>query len=209
MNRQRGAVLAMTLILTSLVLMLGVAAARASSHAQKTVRYERDRHLAFVAAELALADAERDIAGVGSSSPGRQSLFATAPLGLSEKCGAGADDLGLCRARAETQAPQWQTVDLAGDLSQTVSVGTYTGTRCAMGLAPPPRYLIEFVQAVADGKLYRVTAIGFGERDGVNEVLQSLYYQASEQGGSAGIPPGRISWREIANWPELHRSAAN
>lgn len=222
MSRQRGAVLATTLILALLVLMLGVAAARASSHAQKSSRFLREHQAAFAAAEAALADAERDVAGSNPGSPGRQSLFATAPLGFGERCGRGADDLGLCTAKAEPRAPDWQTVDLAHDDSQTVAFGAYTGARMAEGEGPlsarPPRYLIELVSppgaGTGSGSFYRVTAIGFGERDGMQVVLQSYYHRPPESpggGDAAGqgspAPSGRISWREVANWPELHRLA--
>ncbi|GAB3467353.1 hypothetical protein GCM10027321_34680 [Massilia terrae] len=220
MIRQRGAVLATTLILSLLVLMLGIAAARASSHAHKTMGYERDRSIAFAAAEAALADAERDIAGPNDGTPGRQSLFATAPLGFDERCGSGADDLGLCKSRPEPQLPKWQIIDLARDEAQTVNFGRYTGARMPAGGGRAPRYLIEFVEpagpGTASGGLYRITAIGFGERDGMQVVLQSFYHRppdkAAGQGSSppAGeIPAGRISWREVSNWRELHRLAIN
>ncbi len=204
MNREQGVALAMTLVLTALVLMLGIAAARSAGHAHKTMRYERDRHIAFASAEAALADAERDLDGSGS--PGRQSLFSTAPLGLSERCGAGADDLGLCRSKPDSQAPNWQAIDLAGDIAQTVALGTYTGAEFVQGR--PPRYLIEFIQPLAAGptgeSFFRVTAIGFGERTDMQVVLQSVYRRAPDTARS-----GRISWREIGNWRELHRIASN
>ena len=207
MRRQRGVVLATTLILTLLVLMLGIAAARVSGHAQKNVRYERDRHIAFAAAEAALADAERDIAGDGGGTAGRHSLFATAPLGLSERCGTGADDLGLCNSKPPAQAPNWQAIDLANDDTQSVSFGTFTGARLSPSAARLPRYLIEYVQpADTSSGVFRVTAVGFGERAGMHVVLQSFYHRPP---AVAGMPAGRISWREVPNWRELHRLAVN
>lgn len=219
MIRQRGAVLATTLILSLLVLMLGIAAARASSHAQQTMRYHRDHAIAFAAAEAALADAERDIAGPHDAAPGRQSLFATAPLGFDARCGSGADDLGLCRASPEPQVPHWHFIDLAGDEAQTVSFGRYTGARMPAGGVRAPRYLIEFVEqpgpGPANGSLYRITAIGFGEQGGMQVVLQSYFHRAPERTAGDGSPPaggmpnGRLSWREVANWRELHRLSIN
>lgn len=223
MKGQRGAVLATTLILSLLVLMLGIAAARVSGHAHKSMRYERDRSIAFAAAEAALSDAERDIAASDGGRPGRQSLFATAPLGLSERCGAGADDLGLCTSKPGPLVPNWQAIDLANDGTQTVSFGKFTGARMPASGLRSPRYLIEFVQppGKSDG-FYRVTAVGFGERDGMHVVLQSSYHRPPgrappsehaqvEQGSPAagGAPAGRISWREVSNWRELHRLAVN
>ena len=210
-----GAVLATTLVLMVLVLMMGLATARLASNGEKFMRVDAGRHTAFAAAEAALADAERDIAGPGSGSPGRASIFATGPSALAPHCGHGADDLGLCLASSGEQPSDWQSTDLAHDDSSTVVLGTYTGARIAtdgVGLPKrPPRYLIELLPPKANvtGTLCRVTAIGFGEQEGTQVVLQSLYHRPA-----AGIPPppndlpaGRIAWREVANWPELHKRA--
>ncbi|TQK10680.1 pilus assembly protein [Herbaspirillum sp. SJZ107] len=91
------------------------------------------------------------------------------------------------------------------------------------GPAPPPLH-----------HLYRITAIGFGTRATTQVVLQAIVRRPaaaappgngqSGQGGQAqpaaptdppapgtpagtGPPTGRISWREIPNWPELHARA--
>jgi type IV pilus assembly protein PilX len=211
-----GAVLATTLVLMMLVLMMGLAAARLASNGGKATRFDAGRQTAFAAAEAALADAERDIAGPASGAPGRESIFATGASALSPHCGRGADDLGLCLAGTGPQPPDWQVTDLAHDDSTTVVLGTFTGMRIATdgaGLPKrPPRYLIELLPANGNvsGTLYRVTAIGFGEQDGTQVVLQSFYHRPA-----AGAPPpapndipmGRLAWREVANWPELHKRA--
>ncbi|WP_413671979.1 PilX N-terminal domain-containing pilus assembly protein [Massilia cellulosiltytica] len=84
------------------------------------------------------------------------------------------------------------------------------------------------------GSFYRVTAIGFGMRTSTRVVLQSLVRLPPPAGGAGGdrghgndddeghdngnedargngdrpperrLPAGRIGWREIANWDELH-----
>jgi Tfp pilus assembly protein PilX len=98
-----------------------------------------------------------------------------------------------------------------------------------------PRYIIELAPLAgampADGAFYRITAIGFGSRDTTRVVLQSYYHKqaptsppgAPAPGATpdpsapaapvgpaapppAAVPAGRISWREIANWPELHQA---
>jgi type IV pilus assembly protein PilX len=87
------------------------------------------------------------------------------------------------------------------------------------------------------GSFYRVTAIGFGTRTSTRVVLQALVRLPPADGaggahghghaegsdtdeghaidgeGAAGppgrrLPAGRIGWREIANWDELHARAA-
>jgi type IV pilus assembly protein PilX len=214
-RRACGAVLATTLVLMVLVLMLGLAAARLAGNSEKLTRFDAGRHTAFAAAEAALADAERDIAGPSGGAPGRESILAAGPSALPPHCGHGADDLGLCLGSSGQQPPDWQATDLAHDDSTTVVFGTYTGARMptdGAGLPRrPPRYLIELLppRAGVTGTLCRVTAIGFGEQEGTQVVLQSLYHRPAAGGPPSpnDLPAGRIAWREVANWSELHKHA--
>lgn len=61
MRRERGVALLLCLLMLILVMLLGVSAAQLSLQGEKAARGERDREVAFQAAEDALADAERDI----------------------------------------------------------------------------------------------------------------------------------------------------
>jgi len=100
-----------------------------------------------------------------------------------------------------------------------------------------PGYLIEKLAPAGGAPpqiLFRLTAIGFGTRATTQVVLQAIVRRPaatpppgngqSGQGGQAqpaaptdppapgspagtGPPTGRISWREIPNWPELHARA--
>jgi Tfp pilus assembly protein PilX len=248
--RQAGVALVTALVLMLVTAMMGVAAARAAIHAGKSARYERDRQVAFAAAEAALADAERDIEGAAATAPGRAALFDAGPSGLTKGCGRGVDDLGLCRDEGGT--PQWQAADLQADAS-TAGYGSFTGALMATGggslPARAPRYVIEFLPITGappgSGRFFRITSIGFGARQGTQVVLQSFYRKpvsasgnngsgngsgtGSGSGGAEGpgnggasgghgqppvpptpasaIPAGRLAWREVANWPDLHRAA--
>jgi type IV pilus assembly protein PilX len=231
--RQAGVALVTALVIMLIVLMLGVAAARAAVQAEKSARVERDRHTAFAAAEAALADAERDIETAAATAPGRAALFDAGPAGLAKGCGRGADDLGLCRDDAGV--PQWQVADLAAGAA-TVAYGSFSGAQMATGSgslpARAPRYIIEFIAVSGapanSGRFFRITALGFGARSSTQVVLQSFYRKpaaaASGAGGAgsgegnagsgppapppaAALPAGRIGWRELANWPELHLAA--
>lgn len=237
--REPGVALVTALVFMLVVLMMGVAAARSAIHAGKSARYERDRHIAFAAAEAALVDAEGDIESAAVTSPGRASLFDAGPSALAKGCGRGMDDLGLCLD--EGGAPQWQAADLEAE-DATVGYGGFTGARMATGGATlparAPRYIIEFIHVggapPGTGRFFRITAIGFGSRKATQVVLQSFYRKAPAGGsnGSSGgsgprhrdetegrappvttpppvsaLPAGRIGWREIANWPELHQAA--
>lgn len=230
---ERGAALVTALCMMLVVLMLGVSAARAALSAGRSARIERDRHVAMAAAEAALTDAERDIEGAAGASSPRTALF-NSGAALADGCGRGADDLGLCRAARPPFAPVWQQVDLAGNAGVTVAYGSFTGAEMATGSASLParlpRYIIERLPqegaAAAAGALYRITAIGFGAVTTTRVVLQSFYRKRSAPGQGSGsengddnenenkreppaasLPAGRTSWREVANWTELHEAA--
>lgn len=163
-GRQRGVALLVCLLMLILVMLLGVSAAQLSLQGEKAARGERDREVAFQAAEDALADAERDIQ-------------------------AGGDDVA---DPACGEAPVWQRVDLsgAGDGGAcTVEYGEATGAamQTGQGFLPfkKPRYLIERAECHQPGEdasagaaasyCYRVTVIGFGAKPATEVVLQSVY----------------------------------
>nr|WP_314543645.1 pilus assembly protein [uncultured Massilia sp.] len=246
---QRGLALACVLLLLAATMVIGVAVARGAFALLASARNDGDRVTARLAAEAALLDAERDLAGAGASADAaaRAALLAQADgAGFVDGCGRGPADLGLCRAAAP---PAWHGIDLADpDADVLVPYGRYTGAvlPLAAGMLPArlPGYLIEKLAPAgadpAQGSFYRITAIGFGTRTSTQVILQSLYRapapeapvaagadeENEEEGGdedddepgagpdpprSAATPPplpaGRIGWREIANWPELHARA--
>ena len=164
MRRERGVALLLCLLMLILVMLLGVSAAQLSLQGEKAARGERDREVAFQAAEDALADAERDI---------------------QEGAGKVADP-------ACGEAPVWQRIDLsgAGDGGAcTVAYGAVTGAamQTGKGFLPfkKPRYLIERTEChqpgedaaagAASSHCYRVTVIGFGAKPATEVVLQSVF----------------------------------
>lgn len=162
-QRQRGVALLVCLLMLILVMLLGVSAAQLSLQGEKAARGERDREVAFQAAEDALADAERDIQAGGG-------------VVVSPACG---------------EAPVWQRVDLSGavDGACTVAYGAATGAvmQTGQGFLPfkKPRYLIERAECHHPGEdasaaatpsyCYRVTVIGFGAKPATEVVLQSVF----------------------------------
>jgi type IV pilus assembly protein PilX len=216
-------------------MVIGLAVVRGGFILLAAARNERDRDVAWAAAEAALRDAEHDIAGTADPPPDRAAHFG--PAGASafvDGCGRGDDDLGLCRARSP---PAWQTLDLAaGDNPALVPYGRFTGATLAIGhgMLPArlPAYVIERIAppgaTARQGSFYRITAIGFGSRTSTQVVLQSLYRLPLPNGNANGheggngdgnahgddhrpqgrqLPAGRIGWGEIANWAELHARA--
>jgi type IV pilus assembly protein PilX len=197
---QSGASLIVTLLMLLAVLMLGSSAAQMALQDERARRNERDRAIAFEAAEAALLDAELDIGHSPDPARSRSTLFsrnsaAGFPPGGSAACAAGVDNpsLGLCASPAEGGEPAWQTVDFdnrGSTTMQTVPFGRFTGQRMqtGRGYSPgePPRYVIELLvcnrageRADKPGYMYRVTAIGYGPRHDTQVVLQSVYRKES------------------------------
>lgn len=194
-RQMRGATLIMTLMLLVVVLLLGASAARIAMQGEKSARNDRDRQIAFHAAEAALLDAEMDIEHSPDPVRSRSHLFAIEAaqdlLQLNEgECGSGHGNvlLGICRQLIENALPAWQRVSLTDADSGAVSVGYghFTGQALQIGVGnlpfALPRYIIEFMpyrrpgeRAVRAGYVYRITAIGFGARLSTQVVLQSFY----------------------------------
>lgn len=190
---QQGVALLVAMLMLVAVLLIGASAARLAWQGEKAARAERDRHVAFQAAEAALADAEREI-----ESGERSALFAEGSAsGFESGCGAAGVKQGLCVRAASGVAPAWQTVDLAADEGvavRSVPYGLFTGAQMetGQGFLPfkRPRYIIERVPYHRPGEeagatpqyFYRVTAIGFGARASTEVVLQSSYRKADGGG---------------------------
>jgi Tfp pilus assembly protein PilX len=196
-----GSALVVTLCVLLAVMIVGLGASRAALNAEKSARNERDRHIAFEAAEAALVDAERDIDGGADPTSARASLFgADGALGFVDGCGRAHPNLGLCRYAPGMPAPAWQLAGLAdaGAASGATPYGTFTGAAMPVGAgvlpARAPRYIIErmpLAEAGADASapaanFYRITAIGFGTREGTQVVLQGFYRRAMPV--QAGLP---------------------
>ena len=200
-RRQAGAVLLVVLVTLVIVLLLGVSASQMALQGERAARGERDRHIAFQAAEEALMDAENDIEGNGTM-PARSALFAhDSALGFTDGCGAGlaSDTLGLCLHAATGAAPVWHSIDFADDdagSARSVPFGHFTGARMETGNGflpfKRPRYIIELVPYTKAGEdaatqrqyCYRVTAFGFGASAASQVVLQSFYRRRMAPGGT-------------------------
>jgi type IV pilus assembly protein PilX len=193
---QRGITLPVTLLLMLVALTIGASAAQMAMLGEKAARAERDRLIAFQAAEDALMDAERDING---------------GLGLPVEVPApqqpGAPDHGTAPG---APAPAWQALDLAGQGGTEFGALTGAVMETGQGTLPfrRPRYLVERLAYALPGAppgappayYYRVTVMGFGPRPGAETVLQASY--------TSPAPVRRHSWREIMDWQALHDAAS-
>lgn len=196
--RQRGIAVLICLLMLIMVMLLGVSAAQLSLQGEKAARGERDRDVAFLAAEDALSDAELDIqgggvdGGAGPAAPSaRGSAFGPdATRSFAIDCG-GAEP-GLRVRAPDGTPPVWQSVDLSGvedGGACTVAYGAYTAAQMPTGEGflpfKKPRYVIERMECRQPGEdasagaasryCYRVTVMGFGAKPATEVVLQSVF----------------------------------
>ncbi len=198
-GRQRGT-LVVSLLMLMAILMIGIAGAQVALQGSKSSRNDRDRQIAFQAAEAALTDAEMDIEASPDATKARSHVFAKDstrgfPGEGEQACNSGSRNLylGLCRRALSGATPVWQTVDFTDSDSSTMSsvpYGTFTGQRFQVGKgtlpARLPRYIIElFVYSMPGERadvvsyFYRVTAVGFGTRESTQVALQTFYRKES------------------------------
>lgn len=195
-RRQRGASLVVSLLMLVAVVLLGISATNIALQGEKSSRNERDRQIAFQAAEAALMDAELDIEN-STATNSRSTIFSKDsaegfPGDGEETCRAGIGNryLGLCnRGMSSSATPAWLKVDFS-DLGDTtvhsVPFGQFTGRafQTGAGALPErvPRYIIELMtynrlgeNAEIPSYIYRITAIGYGAHDTTYVVLQTFY----------------------------------
>jgi len=199
-RRQVGASLAVSLVILAVVSILGISAAQIAIEEDKASRSDRDRQIAFQAAEAALVDAEVDIENSPDTSRSRSHVFSKySTIGFPGedepgcRAGEGSIYLGLCRHTYKTERPAWLVANLTGEPSSAVNsvpYGTFTGKsfQVGQGTLPVklPRYVIELMADHLQGEsadqvsyFFRVTAIGFGAREETRVVLQTLYRKAN------------------------------
>lgn len=208
-KQERGAALVTMLFLMLALLMMSLSGTRAALAGARSARHERDHQVAHAAAEVALRDAERDIEGAAGPASPRTAIFTALDAdAFEQRCNGQAEKTGLCKVATGGAAPAWQAADLAGEVG--VEYGRFSGRALPTGSgslpAAAPRYLVELLPPAppASQPLFRITALGVGADAATVVVLQSYYRRA------AGTAPGRrLGWREIANWPALHRAASN
>ncbi len=181
---------AVTLLLCGTLLLMVVLIAAATLQMLLSGRQlavmQRERELAFRAAEAALRDGEAELLAAAAS-PDTQDRLGLWPA--PGRCGSG-QQAGLCRP-ALAGPPVWQPwlradaeVDAIG-----VPLGRFTGAALPADAAvqEPPRYVAEILDeapasqgapdpasALASPPRMRVTAVGFGRNRAVRALLQSV-----------------------------------
>jgi len=182
---QAGLALLACLVLLVVVALLGLSAARVAIEAELWSRNDHDRRIAFLAAEAALEDAQRDIE---EATDERGLMFADGALRFDADCGAGLNNprLGLCAGPSAWLGAD--IVEASATGASSVPYGHLTGSRMpvAGGMLPArlPRYIIEDFPLREAGasaepsdrrRIFRISAIGFGRRESTRVLLQAWY----------------------------------
>jgi type IV pilus assembly protein PilX len=174
-RNQGGASLVVALMFLIVLTMLGLVAVRSSTVQERMAGNDRDRAIAFEAAEAALRDAERDIqANISTASP------------FDAAC-----SIGLCTP-STVATPNWNGVSWAGATSRIYGVSSGAGAY-PLAVSNAPRYIIEVLpdlpagpgnalnknktSSTGGGTAYRITARGWGRRPGTQVELQSIYFK--------------------------------
>lgn len=193
-KRQQGASLIMVLIVLTVVSLLGVAGIQISMMSERGARNDRDQQIAWQAAEAALLDAQFDLDDVTTASPryniGRFPLIPadetpdmTGFTGAT--CNSAGIYVGLC-PKSLTPKAAWLNVDFTttGVGAQSAAFGQFTGRLFPSGQTgprsfQPPRYVVELIDDKYTGSnskyAYRITAMGFGPKQDIQAVVQSIY----------------------------------
>ena len=193
--------LVVVLLILLVVIVLGVGGAQIALLSERTARYDRDYLIASQAAEAALMDAEFDIRGevlvdptdptLGMQPTARSAKFNQTDFSIfASGCSNQASTRGLCLPNSDTGRPVWAEVDFLndGNSARSVEYGTFTGRTfdAGGGIRPvhSPRYVIELIDDRTPGanaavgkvaKMYRITALGFGPREDVQVVMQTVF----------------------------------
>lgn len=160
LQHQRGASLIVVLIMLSIIFVIGATSAQFAIFGERSARNDRDRQIAFQAAEAALVDAEIDIMGPNTSVSNRVCTFkAGSVIGFTDgACNTGTN-VGRCMNQ-NAPGEAWKLVKAnyasetgTGASNATVEYGQFTGRALPAGLVgsggglpvKPPRYTIEVV----------------------------------------------------------------
>lgn len=176
-QRQRGAVLAIGLLILIVMTLIGVTGMSTSGLQLKMAGNLKDWHVAFQAVEAGLRDGETDIvSGRGGGSDNGCNAVGSIP----------SDYDAICPTPPGALQSIWQTIDFK-DSASTIKYllyGAKTGATALSGVVAQPRYIIEPVTSVGPGKslrtpevgkkkTYRVTAVGYGGTTEANIMAQS------------------------------------
>ncbi len=177
-NRQKGAVLAVSLIILLVMTIIGLQGMSSTTLEERMSRNYRDSQLSFQAAETALRDAETYV---------QTTLFSMANYDASCTNGLCFNGTSSACPAVAPATPHWVGTTVWSD---STKYKVYSGT--ITGVVAKPKYIVEFrcyVQADPSqpapsstpgttsewAEMYRITALGFGATNTSRTMLQSTY----------------------------------
>lgn len=190
--QERGVALIFVLLMMSIVMAVAVVAARLTTLSERAARNDRDRQIAFQAAEAALNDAELDIIDPTTT---RGCQFGTAAIVAGSGCSSDSAMRGVCGLDAgNPDTPIYKVVnwDSTGSDQQYVTYGDFTGRSSSFQIgqaglpAALPKYIIlktaTEARLVYDGgkrvvttpHAYKVYALGYGASVETQVLLESV-----------------------------------
>lgn len=195
-THERGSSLVVTLLMIVVVASLAITGARFALSGESSSRNDRDRNLALLAAETALADGVKDVMSTKGVNRGDDFCGTATFPGTDEGCTASGADRGKCGRSSAGKAPSWLTVNWS---TAGVPVGTFTGgtfyptqsTEKSWLPVNVPRYVIEptpdwgqetidgFKAKDGTGFMFIVTAVGYATRTDIKVVLQQIVRKPS------------------------------
>lgn len=196
-NPQRGVALIVVLVLLSAVFLLAAFGARITLLGEKAARNDRDRQVAFQAAEAALNDAEIDVMGPNAATNNRVCNIHSRKVELfAEGCGNTSDTRGLCATNAPTATPLYKSIDFEDSSSSRryVKLGEYTGRDAGFSIgnsalpAQLPRYIVETIPfnipgSLPNAKAFLATGMGYGLNKQTQVMLQSVIFKPGQTPG--------------------------
>ena len=170
-QHQRGAVLAVSLVILLLMTLIGLSAMQSTSLEERMAGNTRDRNLAFQAAESGIRDAETFINGLVANPVRLENEFlAEGPL------------LDLDTLEHDYQA------DATWQAASSMAYGEAAGAAPLQGVNSQPRYFIKHLGRVRSTKemsqnsdpipltsIFRITSRGTGGTDNARVTLRSHY----------------------------------
>jgi type IV pilus assembly protein PilX len=192
---QSGLSLVVVMSMLGIILLLSVITAKVSLLGEKSARNDRDRQIAFQAAEAALSDAQLDIFGPNPAANSRCGITSDDLKGLFDSgCSSTSASRGLCTSDVGKIGTSYASVnfeDFDNSTRVPVVLGEFTGRTAnfpigSNGLsAQLPRYVIELVPhrailsngTTVEKKAFLVTAVGYGPTIQTKVMLQTTLFK--------------------------------
>ena len=199
LQRERGAVLIVSLLFLVILTMLGITAMSSTTFEERMAGNARDAALAHQAAEAATREARDEVLCLSKKQKRDTHLTVFAPQATADKpageCMSDSNRRGLCRATfhdsdTKTIPPAIPAnVDWSGNT--TVEYGTFSGAPPLEKLSNQPRYIIELLCLQLEGytgtgpaetcRIFRFTALGWGKNPNTRVTVQETYIAEKER----------------------------